>query len=121
VQSSRKKLTDVAAKNLQLVVMAIDALHVRFWLWIATGGMVISYFYFQSQQNKKWPDVIQAVILSTPLWATGWMLLAVIFLTGDIAPWEGPLFVALSFLNIVLATMAALRVMAGNLRRSKTD
>ncbi|PTU31244.1 hypothetical protein CJD38_07785 [Stenotrophobium rhamnosiphilum] len=80
--------------------------------------MVISYFNFQSQQNKKRPDVVQAVILSTPLWATGWMLLAVIFLTGDVGPWEGPLFVALSLLNIVLATMAALRVMAGNLRRT---
>lgn len=64
------------------------------------------------------PKVFRAIMLSAPLWASGVLFLGVMFSIANDASMGSLQFVALSLVIVVVATMAALRVMDYEVERA---
>ncbi len=68
-------------------------------------------FFVTGYQNTIHPKLGHAFILAAPLWASGLAFLAVLFAVTQHGGYYSLQFVALSLVIVMVATMAAFRVM----------
>ncbi|PTU31243.1 hypothetical protein [Stenotrophobium rhamnosiphilum] len=71
----------------------------------------MNHISIQSKQDHAHPDVLHALLLATPLWASGLVFLAAVFSAIKIEDPHGYRFIALALLMVAAATTAVFRVM----------
>ena len=71
----------------------------------------MNHISIQNKQSQAQPDVLHALLLATPLWASGLAFLAAVFSAIKIEDPHGYKFLTLAALMVVVATMAVFRVM----------
>lgn len=71
----------------------------------------MNHISMQNKPSHAHPDLVRALFLATPLWASGLAFLVAVFSTIKIEDHHGVKFLALALLIVGASTMAVFRVM----------
>lgn len=73
----------------------------------------------QSVHNENVGSVVQALLLSAPLWASGLAFLAAVFSEAGVERHQGLKFLALALVVVSVSALAAFAVMESERRRAR--